>query len=48
MEAKAYGTEMSLRRSQEAAEVARDDFAATSQRVLREVDRFKRETAEDM
>jgi hypothetical protein len=39
---------MSLRRAHEAAEVARDDFAATSQRVLREVDRFKRETTEDM
>lgn len=48
MEAKAYSVEMSLRRAQEAAEVARDDFAATSQRVLREVDRFKRETTEDM
>lgn len=48
MEAKAYGTEMSLRRAQDNAELARDDFAATSQRVLREVDRFKRETAEDM
>ncbi|KAL3904486.1 MAG: hypothetical protein SGARI_004903, partial [Bacillariaceae sp.] len=48
MESKAYATEMSLRRAQENAEVARDDFAATSQRVLREVDRFKRETTEDM
>jgi len=48
MEAKAYGTEMSLRRAQETAELVREDFAATSQRVLREVDRFKRETAEDM
>ena len=48
MEAKAYSVEMSLRRAQEAAEVARDDFAATSQRVLREVDRFKRESTEDM
>jgi len=48
MEAKAYGTEMSLRRAQDNAALARDDFAATSQRVLREVDRFKRETAEDM
>lgn len=47
MEAKAYGLEMSLRRAQDNAELARDDFAATSQRVLREVDRFKRETAED-
>jgi len=48
METKAYSTEMSLRRAQDNAELARDDFAATSQRVLREVDRFKRETAEDM
>jgi sorting nexin-1/2 len=48
MEAKAYGTEISLRRAQENAELAREDFAAVSQRVLREVDRFKRETAEDM
>jgi len=48
MEAKAYATEMSLRRAQETAEVARQDFATVSQRVLREVDRFKRETVEDM
>jgi sorting nexin-1/2 len=47
-EAKAYSTEMSLRRAQEAADGAREDFAAVSQRVLREVDRFKREKAEDM
>lgn len=47
-EAKAYGVEMSLRRAHEAAEAARDDFATVSQRVLREVDRFKREKAEDM
>jgi sorting nexin-1/2 len=47
-EAKAYAMEMSLRRAQEAAQVAQDDFAAVSQRVLREVDRFKREKAEDM
>jgi len=48
MEAKAYALEMSLRRAQENAENARDNFATVSQRVLREVDRFKRETAEDM
>merc|ERR1719171_2363711 len=48
MEAKVYGLEMSLRRAQENAEVARDHFATVSQRVLREVDRFKRETTEDM
>lgn len=47
-EAKAYSVEMSSRRAQEAADVARDDFCACSQRVLREVDRFKREKAEDM
>mmetsp|Transcript_18478 Transcript_18478/g.38820 ORF Transcript_18478/g.38820 Transcript_18478/m.38820 type:complete len:562 (-) Transcript_18478:256-1941(-) len=48
MEAKAYGAEMSLRRAQENAELGRDDFATVSQRVLREVDRFKRETTEDI
>lgn len=48
MEAKAYGLEMSLHRAQENAEIARNDFATVSQRVLREVDRFKRETTEDM
>jgi sorting nexin-1/2 len=47
-DAKAYAAEMSLRRAQQATEVARDDFATVSQRVLREVDRFKREKAEDM
>jgi len=48
MDAKTYGLEISLRRAQENAEIARDDFATVSQRVLREVDRFKRETTEDM
>jgi sorting nexin-1/2 len=48
MESKAYAMEMSLRRAQENAEIARDDFAAVSQRVLREVDRFKRETTDEM
>ena len=47
-EAKAYSVEMSLRRAQEACEAAKEDFATVSQRVLREVDRFKREKAEDM
>jgi sorting nexin-1/2 len=47
-EAKAYAAEMALRRGQEESEVARDDFMAVSQRVLREVDRFKHEKAEDM
>jgi sorting nexin-1/2 len=48
MESKAYATDMSLRRAQEHADLARDDFASVSQRVLREVDRFKRETTDDM
>jgi sorting nexin-1/2 len=48
MESKAYAMEMSLRRAQEHADIARDDFASVSQRVLREVDRFKRETTDDM
>lgn len=47
-EAKAYTLELSSRRAQEAADIARDDFCACSQRVLREVDRFKREKAESM
>jgi sorting nexin-1/2 len=47
-EAKAYQTEMALRRAQEAEAVAREEYAAVSQRVLREVDRFRREKAEDM
>jgi len=48
MEAKAYSVEMSLRRAQEAAQLAQNDFTTVSQRVLREVDRFKRDMAEDM
>jgi sorting nexin-1/2 len=47
-EAKAYAMEMALRQAQEAAQGAQDDFATVSQRVLREVDRFKREKAEEM
>jgi sorting nexin-1/2 len=47
-EAKAYGAEMSLKRGEAAAEAARDGFATVSQRVLREVDRFKREKGDDM
>ena len=47
-EAKAYSMEMSLRQAHEAAERAREAFAVVSQRVLREVDRFKREKSEDM
>jgi len=47
-EGQAYSTEMSIQRYQAAAEVAREDYAECSQRVLREVDRFKREKAEEM
>mmetsp|Transcript_27135 Transcript_27135/g.57944 ORF Transcript_27135/g.57944 Transcript_27135/m.57944 type:complete len:533 (-) Transcript_27135:84-1682(-) len=47
-EAKAYSMEMSLNRYQQAADLAREDYAEVSQRVLREVDRFKREKAEEM
>lgn len=47
-EAKAYQVEISLHKAQEQADLARDDFAATSQRVLREVDRFKREKTDEM
>ena len=47
-EAKAYGAEMSLKRGEAAADVARDEFATVSQRVLREVDRFKREKGDEM
>jgi len=48
MESKAYSTEMSLQRYQAAAEQAREEYAEVSQRVLREVDRFKREKSEEM
>ncbi len=47
-EGQAYSTEMSIQRYQAAAEAAREDYAECSQRVLREVDRFKREKAEEM
>ena len=47
-EGKAYSTEISLQRYQASAEVAREEYAECSQRVLREVDRFKREKAEEM
>lgn len=47
-EAKAYATEMALRQAHDAAGVARDEFATVSQRLLREVDRFKREKSEEM
>ncbi|KAL9186821.1 hypothetical protein ACHAXT_010541 [Thalassiosira profunda] len=47
-EAKAYSTEMSLERYRAAANAASEEYAEVSQRVLREVDRFKREKAEQM
>ena len=47
-EAKAYGAEMSLKRGEAAADAARDEFATVSQRVLQEVDRFKREKGDEM
>ena len=47
-DAKIYQTEMAIRRAQDAEAMARDEFAVVSQRVLREVDRFRREKAEDM
>lgn len=47
-EAKAYSTEMSLGRYRAASDVAREEYAECSQRVLREVDRFKREKADEM
>jgi len=47
-EAKTYGAEMSLRRGEAATNSARDEFATVSQRVLREVDRFKREKGDEM
>jgi len=47
-EDKAYQAEMSLHRAQVACDAARDDFATVSQRLLREVDRFKREKADEM
>lgn len=47
-EDKAYQAETALVRAKEDADHAREDFATVSQRVLREVDRFKREKADDM
>lgn len=40
-EEKAFQAQSSLQRAMEAAEVTREDFAAVSQRILREMDRFK-------
>lgn len=47
-EAKAYTVEMSLRKATDQANAAQEDFSACSQRVLREVDRFKRTKTEEM
>mmetsp|Transcript_1037 Transcript_1037/g.1139 ORF Transcript_1037/g.1139 Transcript_1037/m.1139 type:complete len:517 (+) Transcript_1037:122-1672(+) len=47
-EARAYGSEMSLKRGEAASEAAKEEFIIVSQRVLREVDRFKRENGESM
>ena len=46
--AKIYQIETSLQRYRAAADVAREEYAECSQRVLREVDRFKRERAQEM
>lgn len=48
MDAKAYGAELSLKRGEDYAEMAREEYATVSQRVLREIDRFKRQSAEEM
>jgi len=45
---KIYQLEVSLGKAREAADAAKDDFATVSQRVLREVERFKKEKADDM
>jgi len=47
-EARAYGSEMSLKRGEAASEAAKEEFIIVSQRVLREVDRFKRENGASM
>jgi len=47
-EDKAYQVETQLVKANQAAATAREEFATVSQRVLREVDRFKREKADDM
>lgn len=47
-EAKAYTAEMSLQRYHSMAQLAKEEYAECSQRVLREVDRFKRDKAEEM
>jgi len=47
-EDKSYHANLSLQRASEAADTAREEFTTVSQRLLREVDRFKREKADDM
>ena len=47
-EVRAHLTKMSLQRYHAAANASREGYAVCSQRVLREVDRFKREKAEEM
>ena len=47
-EEKAFQAQSSLQRAMEAAEVTREDFATVSQRILREMDRFKQEKADEM
>lgn len=47
-EEKSYQADMALQTAKEFSEVASEEFATVSQRVLREVDRFKREKADDM
>lgn len=47
-EEKAFQAQASLQRAMDAAELAREDFATVSQRILREMDRFKREKADEM
>lgn len=47
-EEKSYQADVALQMAQEHSNNAREEFATVSQRVLREVDRFKREKADDM
>jgi len=47
-EDKAFQAQASLQRAHDAAEIAREDFCTVSQRILREMDRFKREKADEM
>ena len=47
-EEKSYQADMALEQAKKETELAREEFATVSQRVLREVDRFKREKADDM